>query len=166
MRLFFALWPDADAAAQLADIAGKLTLEGPVRLVKPGNYHVTLAFLGEVPSVQVAKWQQIGCALHASRCTIELGELEYWPGPLVVAAVAQEPPAALLELWTQLRDEADLPRLRAHVTLARKVTQAPVLQAMSVITWHANSVSLVRSETGGADSAYTVVDTWPLLYEP
>ena len=63
MRLFFALWPDADAVAQLADIAGKLTLEGPVRLVKPGNYHVTLAFLGEVPSVQVAKWQQIGCAL-------------------------------------------------------------------------------------------------------
>jgi hypothetical protein len=25
---------------------------------------------------------------------------------------------------------------------------------------------LIRSETGGAESAYTVVDTWPLLYEP
>jgi 2'-5' RNA ligase len=166
MRLFFALWPDADAAAQLADIAGKLAFEGPGRLVKPGNYHVTLAFLGEVPSAQLAKWQQIGLALSASRCTIEFDALEYWPEPKVVAAVAHEPPAALIELWTQLRAAADLPRLRAHVTLARKVVQAPVLQAMSVITWRANSVSLVRSETGGAESAYTVVDTWPLLYEP
>jgi 2'-5' RNA ligase len=166
MRLFFALWPDADAEAQLADIAGKLTLEGPGRLVRPGNYHVTLAFLGEAPSAQLAKWQQIGRTLRAPRCTIEFGALEYWPEPKVVVAVAHDPPAALLELWTQLRAAAGLPRLRAHVTLARKVAQAPVLQAMSVITWRANSVNLIRSETGGAESAYTVVDTWPLLYEP
>jgi 2'-5' RNA ligase len=167
MRLFFALWQDGDAAAQLADIAGKLTFECPPgRLVKPGNYHVTLAFLGEVPNAQLTNWQQIGRALRAPRCTIEFDALEYWPEPKAVAAVAHEPPPALLELWKQLRDAADPQRLRAHVTLARKVTQAPVLQAMSVITWHANSVSLVRSETGGAESAYTVVDTWPLLYKP
>jgi RNA 2',3'-cyclic 3'-phosphodiesterase len=166
MRLFFALWPDTDAAAQLANVAGKLTLESPSRLVKPGNYHITLAFLGEVPNSQLAKWQQIGRALCAPCCSIEFDALEYWAEPQVVAAVAQVPSAAS-ELWRQLRDAADLPRsgLRAHVTLARKVAQAPVLQAMSVITWHANSVSLVRSETGGTESTYTVVDTWPLLYE-
>ena len=167
MRLFFALLPDADASAQLANVAEKLTLESPGRLVKPDNYHVTLAFLGEVPNLQLAKWLQIGQTLRAPRCTIAFDALEYWPGPQVVAMIAQES-AAALELWRQLRDAADLPRLplRAHVTLARKVAQAPVLQAMSVITWHANSVSLVRSETGGAESAYTVVDTWPLLYKP
>jgi hypothetical protein len=27
------------------------------------------------------------------------------------------------------------------------------------------SFSLVRSDTGGAESAYTVLDTWPLLDE-
>jgi RNA 2',3'-cyclic 3'-phosphodiesterase len=168
LRLFFALWPDADAAAQLASIASKLTLKSPARRVAPGNYHVTLAFLGEVASPQLDTWRQIGRALSAPRCTIEFNALEYWAEPKVVAAVAQEPPAALLELWAQLREVADLPllQLRAHVTLARKVAQAPVLQAMSALAWHANSVSLVRSETGGAESAYTVVDTWPLLYEP
>jgi RNA 2',3'-cyclic 3'-phosphodiesterase len=168
MRLFFALWPDADAAGQLASVASKLTLKSPARLVTAGNYHVTLAFLGEVASLQLEKWRQIGRAFSAPRCTISFHSLEYWPDPKAVVAVALEPPAALLELWTQLRDAADLPvlSLRAHVTLARKVAQAPVLQAMSAITWHANSVSLVRSDTGGAESAYTVVDTWPLLYEP
>jgi RNA 2',3'-cyclic 3'-phosphodiesterase len=168
MRLFFALWPDADAAAQLASAIDKLALKTPSCVVKPGNYHVTLAFLGEVPNSQLAQWQQIGRTLRAPRCTIEFNALEYWAEPKVVAAVAQEPPAALLELWDQLREVADLPllELRVHVTLARKVAQAPVLQAMSAFAWHANSVSLVRSETGGAESAYTVVDTWPLLYEP
>ena len=167
MRLFFALWPDADAAGQLASVASKLTLKSPARLATTGNYHVTLAFLGEVASPQLEKWRQIGRALSAPRCTISFHSLEYWPDPKVVVAVAREPPAALLELWTQLRDAADLPALslRAHVTLARKVAQAPVLQAMSAIAWRANSVSLVHSGTGGAESAYTVVDTWPLLYE-
>jgi 2'-5' RNA ligase len=55
--------------------------------------------------------------------------------------------------------------LRAHVTLARKVTQAPVLQAMSPLYWNTRSFSLICSETGGTCSAYTVVDTWPLLDE-
>jgi 2'-5' RNA ligase len=165
--ILFALWPNADAAMQLASVAGKLTLESPARLVKLANYHVTLAFLGEVPNSPLAKWQQIGRALRAPCCGIEFDGLEYWPNPRVVAAVAQVP-AAALDLWEQLRDAVNRPKLglRAHVTLARKVAQAPVLQAMSVITWDANSVSLVRSETGGAESTYTVVDTWPLLYEP
>jgi 2'-5' RNA ligase len=55
--------------------------------------------------------------------------------------------------------------LRPHVTLARKVAQAPVLQAMSPFDWSARSFSLVSSDTSGAHSVYTVVDTWPLLYE-
>ena len=55
--------------------------------------------------------------------------------------------------------------LRAHVTLARKVAQAPVLQALSPIPWNVRSFSLVSSDTSAAHSVYTVVDTWPLLYE-
>ena len=53
----------------------------------------------------------------------------------------------------------------AHVTLARKVVQASVLQAMSPLLWCAHSFSLVRSEMSGAHSVYTVVDTWQLLDE-
>jgi 2'-5' RNA ligase len=168
LRLFFALWPDADAATRLTAVAARLNLQAPGRLVQPRNYHVTLAFIGEVASSRLAHWQQIGQALRAPRCTVVFNSLEHWPEPRVVVAVAQELPAALLGLWTQLHDAADLPRLRlrAHVTLARKVAQAPVLQAMSAITWRATSVSLVRSKTGGVESAYTVLDTWPLLYEP
>jgi 2'-5' RNA ligase len=55
--------------------------------------------------------------------------------------------------------------LRAHVTLARKVSQAPVLPMMSSFIWPVNSFGLVSSDTSGVQSVYTVLDTWPLLYE-
>jgi 2'-5' RNA ligase len=136
-------------------------------LVAPKNYHVTLAFIGEVAESRLALWRDIGRGLRAPRCNIALNALEYWARSQAIVATAPELPPAVLQLWTQLHDAAEMPLspLRAHVTLARKVSQAPVLQAMSVITWQVSSVSLVRSQTGGAESAYTVVATWPLLYE-
>jgi RNA 2',3'-cyclic 3'-phosphodiesterase len=167
LRLFFALWPDVDAAKRLARVAASLNLTSPGRLVDAKNYHVTLAFLGEVAESRLAELQRVGDSLQAPRCTIVLDSLEFWPQSQVVVAAAPETPPGLLGLWTQLHEASGLPRaqLRAHVTLARKVAQPPVLQAMSPILWRATCFSLIRSETGGAQSAYTVVDTWPLLDE-
>jgi RNA 2',3'-cyclic 3'-phosphodiesterase len=167
LRLFFALWPDVDAAMRLARVAAPLDLKSPGRLVDAKNYHVTLAFIGEVAESSLAVLQQVGGSLQAPRCTIALDSLEFWAQSRVLVAAAQEAPPGLLKLWAQLHEATGVPRaqLRAHVTLARKVAQPPVMQAMSPILWRATRFSLVRSETGGAQSAYTVVGTWPLLDE-
>jgi 2'-5' RNA ligase len=167
LRLFFALWPDVDVTTRLVSVAASLNLTSPGRLVDAKNYHVTLAFIGEVAESRLVVLQHVGESLQAPRCTIALDSLEFWPQSRVVVAAAQEIPPGLLSLWTQLHDSTGLPRakLRAHVTLARKVAQPPVVQAISPILWRATRFSLVRSETGGAESAYTVVDTWPLLDE-
>ena len=176
MRLFFALWPDTQVRARLAHAAATLPLDGRARRVAAESFHLTLAFLGEVSAPQLGALQHIGRALHAPACRIGLDAYEYWPEPQVVVAAARENSAALLELCAQLHQalshseaaphfkRPNLP-LRAHVTLARKVAQPPVMQAMSPILWRATRFTLVRSETGGAQSAYTVVDTWPLLDE-
>jgi 2'-5' RNA ligase len=177
MRLFFALCPDADARERVANAAAALRLTEEARLVPQQNYHLTLAFVGEVASSQIAMVQRIGGGQRAAGCTITFDAYEYWPEPQVVVAVAGEPPTPLVELWMRLRQDLVLhqaalklirlqPSLRAHVTLARKVAQAPVLQAMSPFDWSARSFSLVRSDTSGAHAVYTVVDTWPLLDEP
>jgi 2'-5' RNA ligase len=178
VRLFFALWPDADTRAHIARVADALRVTGDARRVARENYHVTLAFVGEVPQSELAVLQQIGRDQHAAGCTITLDTYEYWPDSQVVVAVARQTPAALLALWTRLHAELALrnaalnlrrlhppPPLRVHVTLARKVVQAPVLQAMSPFHWNARSFSLVRSDTGRVHSVYTVVDTWQLLDE-
>lgn len=167
MRLFFALWPDAAAVRQLVELAGRLQLDGRARLVDSRSYHVTLAFVGDVPDRQLFALQQIGRSMHAAPFTLICDTTEYWRESKVVVALARDVPSAMLELWTRLSRAVELPRspLRPHVTLARKVAQAPGMQAMSPVAWPATSFSLVRSETGGAQSAYTVLDTWPLLYE-
>ncbi|MDB6087195.1 MAG: 2-5 ligase, partial [Gammaproteobacteria bacterium] len=90
----------------------------------------------------------------------------------VVVAAARTIPAELERLWQQLhRDLAehrwalDSKRLRPHVTLARKVSQAPVFPALSAFEWPVRDFSLMRSDTSGIQPSYTVLDTWPLLYD-
>ena len=176
MRLFFALWPDADTRAQIANAAAALRVAGDAQPVPRENYHVTLAFLGEVATSQLAVLQQVGRGQRAAGCTIRFDAYDYWAHHQVAVAIAREAPAALILLWKQLHRDLALhqaaPNLerpnsppRTHITLARKVAQAPVLQAMSPFHWNARSFSLVRSDTSGARSVYTVVDTWQLLYE-
>jgi RNA 2',3'-cyclic 3'-phosphodiesterase len=168
MRLFFALWPDADTKNQLTGVAAKLRLAAPGRLVPADNYHLTLAFVGEVPSSRLPGLLAIGAMQRASRVTLSFNATEYWTKSQVVVAAAQKMSPELLTLWDQLHKDLALkaqPNPRAHVTLARKVAQAPVLQAMSPAAWSTSSFGLYRSETSGGQSAYTVVDTWPLLDE-
>jgi 2'-5' RNA ligase len=174
--MFFALWPDDDTRTRVAEAAAALRLGGDARFAPRENHHLTLAFVGAVESSDLAVLQQIGRAQSGTACTIRFDTYDYWPEPRIVVALAREPPPALTLLWTQLQH--DLTRcqsfhnrlrlhaaLRAHVTLARKVAQAPVQQAMSPIYWHAQSFSLVRSDPRSTHSVYTVVDTWPLLDE-
>jgi RNA 2',3'-cyclic 3'-phosphodiesterase len=174
--VFFAIWPDADIKFRLDSIAAQLRLSAPARSVPAENYHLTVAFIGEVVNSRLAQLLKIGRSQQATCCTITLNAIEYWAKPQIVVSTAQEVPAGLRSLWEQLREDlalnefgdADSPAerpLRAHVTLARKVTQAPVPQAMSPIEWTMRSFSLICSDTGANHSAYTVVDTWSLLDE-
>jgi 2'-5' RNA ligase len=172
MRCFFAVWPDPAARQRIAAAAAVVEGGEGARRVPPQNYHLTLAFVGEIATAQLAVLRQIGRALRATGCKLTFDAYEYWPKPEVVVAAAREIPAALSDLWQQLHRDLNghglalaPKRLRPHVTLARKVTQAPVWPAMSPFEWRALEFSLVRSDTASAGALYTVVDTWALLDE-
>ena len=172
LRLFFAVKPDPTTRDALEEAAQSLSLGPEAKLVPRNNYHVTLAFIGEVSASELSTLQQIGAAQGAPTLALKFDAFEYWPKPEVVVAAARTIPDGLQALWQQLHSELavhqwalDPKRLRPHVTLARKVSQAPVLQAMSPVNWVARELCLMRSELGAPQPAYTVVDTWPLLYD-
>jgi 2'-5' RNA ligase len=184
VRVFFALWPDSSTTERIAQAADGLNLPDDARVVPRENYHATLIFVGEVAESMLGALQRIGAARSARHCIINFDTLEYWRESRVVVAAAREVPSALRELCGELQralllegliesvDARSTPRaaspsapLRLHVTLARRVAQGPVLKEMSPFSWSAQAFSLVRSDAGGAQSVYTVVDTWPLLYE-
>jgi 2'-5' RNA ligase len=166
VRLFFALWPDQTLRARIAEAAIALRLDRSARPVQAENYHLTLAFVGEVAASQLSALQQAAQRQRTVACDIRLDAYDFWPDAQVAVAVARQPPSALTALAAQLHRELGLPHppsYRMHVTLARKVTQAPVPQAMSPLDWRVRSFSLIRSDRDAARSVYTVVDTWPLL---
>jgi 2'-5' RNA ligase len=172
LRLFYALWPHAGTRAAMARFAATRDVARGASPVPAENYHVTIAFVGQVPAARLPALQRIGAQTRTPQFELNFEALEYWPKPEVIVAAARTIPPALQALWDDLHTrltaqdfELAPKRLRPHVTLARKVTQAPVSTVMSPLRWKASNFSLVRSLGGGAHSTYTVVDTWPLLDE-
>jgi 2'-5' RNA ligase len=167
VRLFFALWPTAAVREQFAAIAARLA---HADAVPAPNYHLTIAFVGEVPLGRVAALRAIGAGLRVPHCRLSFDALEYWPKPEVVVAAVRDIPSSLALVWQDLHAQLATSqfvlapkRLRPHVTLARKVLQAPDLAPIAAVAWEAEQFCLVRSQSGSAHSIYTVVDTWPLL---
>lgn len=171
-RLFFAVVPGEATREQISGAAAALHLEAPARLVPRSNYHVTLAFVGEVAAESVPILRDIGARQQAAAFSMRFDRCEYWPKPEVVVAAARGVPAALEQLWLRLHRDlkehgwaANAKRLRPHVTLAKKVVSAPALTTLTALDWDAREFCLMRSDASGQTPAYTVVDTWQLLYD-
>jgi 2'-5' RNA ligase len=170
MRLFFAAFPDPETCRKIAAAARSLDLEGAPRYLQPENYHVTILFLGEVSATQVQSVQEIGEAQAIERLPLRFDRWEYWKDARAVVATSSDCPPSLLGLRATLAAGLaqrgvpfdDRP-LRPHITVARKLAQAPVLPEVSEISCEFRAFSLVSSVTTSGGSVYTVVGTWSLL---
>jgi len=172
IRAFYAFWPLPGMAAALASLGEALPLEPSVRLQDADQLHMTIAFVGDVDAQRLDVLRDVGRRQRVGAMRLEFDAYEYWPKPEVVVAAARDVPLPLVAFWETLHRElaaqgfALTPkRLRPHVTLARKVAQAPMLPPLLRLTWPARSFSLVSSARAGTRSGYTVLETWPLLDE-
>jgi RNA 2',3'-cyclic 3'-phosphodiesterase len=170
VRLFFGAFPSPEARGRIESAAAALTVGVDARRIPAENYHLTIAFAGEVPDERAIALRALGAAVRHPPFEVSFDAYEYWRRSEVIVAAVRECPRALLQLHGALLagfDELGLPRdplaLRAHVTLARKITQAPVLKAMSKFSWMVRDFQLARSARSAEGSVYTVVDSWPLL---
>jgi 2'-5' RNA ligase len=168
--LFFAALPESALRFSLASAAESLLLTVDARRVRAQNYHLTLAFAGEVSNSQAAALRAVGGAIRSPAFEVRFDLFEHWRKSEVLVIAPTEQPHGLLDLnhelsagFRRLGLAQDPVPFRAHVTLARKVSQAPVLPAMSQLCWNVQAFHLVHSARSTLGSVYTVVDTWPLL---
>jgi 2'-5' RNA ligase len=173
VRLFFALWPEEPVRSAVAFAATAVPLAAGACAVPRGNYHLTVAFVGDVLADSLERVRRIGRETRAPDFAIDFDAYEYWPKPEVVVVAARTVPLALQALWADLHQaladdgfELRVKKLRPHVTLAHRVDEAPQLPPLQPFTWPARALCLVRSDTGAAQPVYTVVDTWSLLDKP
>jgi 2'-5' RNA ligase len=170
MRLFFASFLDSDWRRSVSAAVRTLKLQAGSKNLPPENYHLTLVFLGEVPDSKIQAVREVGDAQRIACFPLRFDRWEYWEGARAVVASASDLPQALMTLrasiataLTQRGVAFDDKPLRPHITVARKLTQAPVLPELSEFSCTLRAFSLVSSVTASTGSLYTVVDTWSLL---
>jgi 2'-5' RNA ligase len=126
-RLFFALWPDDRQRDRLRDIISPMskTIEGTVTY--RGNWHVTLAFVGEFPEEKIPELQLAASKIVVEPFSLRLDRVEFWPRPKVACLVGASVPADLERLVGSLNDvlgefgvEPERFNYRPHVTVATR----------------------------------------------
>jgi RNA 2',3'-cyclic 3'-phosphodiesterase len=174
-RLFFALWPDADARAALDAASARAVRRSGGRGVPAANLHVTLAFLGSVAARRVPDLRRIArdqAAVFAQQGPLSLTfeRLAHWSRPQILCALATEAPLQSRALAAALKDAVaaagfapDLKPFQAHVTVARKVLHAPAVPLAHPVAWGFEDFALVDSRTEPGGPVYSVIEIYSLV---
>jgi len=181
-RLFFALWPDANLQHGLHRIGQRLQGAFGGRVVAAHNIHLTLAFVGSVPTARVEELLGLGASIRASRLTLNLIETGCWKRSSVGWIGPDALPRALDDLVLDLRQRLMRSQFRVddkpfapHITLIRKAkctaqanqstqpgrTTQPTSEQQA-LQWDIDRFVLMRSETAQRGPEYTEVGAWPL----
>lgn len=167
-RLFFALWPDEPTRRQLVRETRCVVQRCGGKPVPPAHYHVTLAFIGNLPAERFDNIVAAGRATAAAQLELLFDRVGYWPRPRVLwAAPSRCPPAlhALVSmLWDRLCAVGLEPEARAyqpHLTLCRKVGRTVETKLAQPVPWSASGFVLVETVVVDGRSSYRVVERFP-----
>lgn len=170
-RLFFALWPEANARNNLIQTVNGLNSRVPARWIKPQKLHITLAFLGDVEEKQLNLAVAAADKVEAGGFELLLDRVEYWPGPKILCLTPTSATPLLEQLAADLAEHLqdagfDLEQrpYRAHLTLARNASALPMeIPLERPIHWLASNFALVESRQERQGTVYATLKTWPLL---
>ncbi len=166
MRLFFALWPDAEVRKQINKVKNLAARQQRGRSMQAGNLHLTLAFLGSVSEEQYECVLERAGQIEFTPFTITLDHIGGFNRAKVVWLGLQEKPFALMQLAAQLHEQAtdcgisvDDKPYNPHVTLMRKVDR-PQSLVIEPIYWQVDHFCLMQSVTLQEGVQYKVINSW------
>jgi RNA 2',3'-cyclic 3'-phosphodiesterase len=152
-RLFIALWPDATVRAALQTEQERWQWPAGAALTPPANLHLTLHFIGAVPTPQVAELAH-GLVAPITPLVLQLDHTEVWPNRCAILGAHHAPPAllalhaALADALVRLQLPVDTRAFAPHVTLARKAAGGHPPARTQVLSWPIEGYALVQSAEG------------------
>ncbi len=170
-RVFYAIWPDATALQALRACAARVAAEAGGRAVADANFHLTLAFVGAAPLACLDRLHGIGESIARGRApfALTLDRLGWFRKAEVAWVGASRTPAPLQAMTEALRHELATagfrsePRpFKAHLTLARRCSRAPVRRAAQPIGWTVDGLTLTASELAPGGARYNDVARFAL----
>ena len=166
-RLFFALWPDPGVRARLAELGERARQCCGGRRTTADKLHLTLAFLGDVPTPRVDELVALTQRLTGPEGTWTLDRLGHFPRGGIVWAGSEAMPDGLMrfqtELWVSLAALGFTPPRRdfyPHVTLLRQARRhAPedIATGSLPLAWSYRRAALVHSAVEGAGRRYVTL---------
>jgi RNA 2',3'-cyclic 3'-phosphodiesterase len=169
VRLFFALWPPAQAARGLHAWAQKAARETGGRVTRADTVHLTLAFLGEVDEQRLPVVIGAGRAAGGAAHRLPIEQARWWAHNRIVWVGPNETPEPLALLEVDLRRnllergfELETRAFAAHVTLIRKAREPRELPPLPAVEWSVSELVLVRSVLSREGSCYEVIGRFAL----
>lgn len=168
-RLFFALYPPEPLRQTIYTIGQQQDIKGNKH--PPEMLHMTLAFLGNVPSSKVDDLITAVAPLSTHKAfTIQLNQLNVWKKPRLMCLMPESPPSALIQCvqhLTQLLSPygycAEKRPYSPHVTLMRHYPKEAARYNMRLdipITWQVDNFCLMRSENTPKGVKYQLIQDW------
>lgn len=152
MRLFYALWPDDAARAELMRV--QTAMHG--RLTRYEDLHITLAFLGQQPATLLPVLKNILSGLSKTAMTLTLDRIGYFTKKRIAWIGMHDVPDALFALQRELAQALvqegisfdNRANFKPHITLARDASVPPDI-VFTPITWQASQATLVQTMPNG-----------------
>jgi 2'-5' RNA ligase len=166
-RCFFALWPDAALAEALHALGKAAHADCGGRLMRRDTLHLTLAFLGDIPSDRVAAAMRVADAIAVEPFELTLDRLGYWKHNRIIWTGGVSPRLTFLAdaLAAGLRQAGfslDSRSFAAHVTLLRDARCAGIPLMPQALAWPAREFVLAESAPSREGARYEIVARWPL----
>ena len=169
MRLFFALWPPAQAASSLCAWAENAARETRGRVTRAETIHLTLAFLGDIDEARISSLTSAARAATGRAHALPIEQARWWPRNRIVWVGPNEIPVALMELAKDLKNRLlgegfalESRAFAAHVTLIRKANEPRALPPLPALEWPVGEFVLVRSALSREGASYEPIERFAL----
>lgn len=163
-RLFFALWPDDRQRDQLRNAISPVAKLVEGTAVYRGDWHVTLAFIGDFPEASIPDLLQAVRVIPVEPFRLRFDRAEFWPRPKIAVLAAQTVPTELARIvqWLNtLLTEAGVvlesQRFRPHITIVRRARpfETQRLAQPAMVEW--SGFELIESVRSPGGSKYVPV---------
>ncbi len=169
-RLFLALWPTPEVVAQIQQQAVKHFKACHGRILKPHNWHITLAYFGASDTTTRQCLERQVQTIQATPFQLLLTQCGFWKKPAVGWLAPESVPPALDKLAADIQQvivpcgyRPEERPYRPHITLVRKAKRFPDTENIAPIHWAVDKFCLVESKTLPGGAEYIVLEEYPFL---
>lgn len=169
IRVFFAILPYWQVQKQLMQNIEILEPICSGRKITMQHLHLTLLFLGDVPTHQIQTLRQIAKTISADKFEFKLDTIGYWRHSHIIYIQARNFPTELFSLADSLKIALskdgfvfDNRAYKPHITLFRKAFQFVNTDLIKPIQWYVDQWFLIQSKSTNKGVEYIPLGHWNL----